>query len=1182
MSQTSKVGTQGNVPFSWENKPGISKVHERREWKDTDEDENLMRVKELPPPPCPSGGTRGRISVHHGIQIPLPPCTFHQPPILPRSSSARGLRKHEDPFLAAYEECTKSCKKQGKSWSLSSSSSFRRIDIIGSRLRSLFNVSCRSRASSVRDDSLHSRPTRERHCVCVENMDGSSQSSAAQPLRPPPVTSLGPQSYGSSLPMQFRPVVPSQQGQPFISPSSQQYQPVGQGIPSSNIGMPPSQPMQFSQPMQQYAPRPSQPGHGMPSSQGLPISYIQTRPIQSGQPQSQQPAPPFSNQMPPFSSSYSFAPSSFVQPQNNVNSMSQFQPMSQMQAPVVPTTGQPWLSSGSQTAAVGTPVHPAGQQPSTAPSADTNINVPNVTQQSSSDWQEHTSADGRRYYYNKRTKQSSWEKPLELMTPIERADASTVWKEYSSPDGRKYYYNKVTRQSKWTMPEDLKLAREQAQKEATQGIQSETGLTTPTAVASAETSNVATTSVGSSTTSALTGVPLSPVAVTPVASSSNPPLMAGSVSSAIPGAQSAVPSAIGVPAVSGGTGVPSASVNTNTTSVSTFEKRTSQDIASSVDGASIQDIEEAKKGMAVAGKINVTPIEEKSPDEEPLVYANKLEAKNAFKSLLESANVQSDWTWEQAMREIINDKRYGALKTLGERKQAFNEYLGQRKKIEAEERRMRQKKAREEFTKMLEESKELTSSTRWSKAATMFENDERFKAVERPRDREDLFESYIVELERKEKEKAAEEHRRNIAEYRKFLESCDFIKVNSQWRKVQDRLEDDERCLRLEKLDRLLIFQDYIRDLEKEEEEQKKIQKEHLRRVERKNRDEFRKLMEEHVASGTLTARVHWRDYCLKVKDLPQYQAVALNTSGSTPKDLFEDVADELEKQYHEDKARVKDAMKLEKIAVASSWTFEEFKTAILEEISSPLISDINLKLVFEELLERAKEKEEKEAKKRQRLADDFTKLLYTFKEITTSSNWEDCKQLFEDSQEYRSIAEENTQREIFEEYIAHLQEKAKEKERKREEEKARKDKDREEKEKRKERERKEKEREREKEKVKERSKKDDTDSENVDITDNHGHKEDKKKEKDKDRKHRKRRQSATDDVGSDKDEKEESKKRRHGSDRKKSRKHAYSPESDSESRHRRHKREHRDGSRRNGGYEELEDGELGEDGEIQ
>lgn len=131
--------------------------------------------------------------------------------------------------------------------------------------------------------------------------------------------------------------------------------------------------------------------------------------------------------------------------------------------------------------------------------------------------------------------------------------------------------------------------------------------------------------------------------------------------------------------------------------------------------------QEAKKGMTAAGKTNVTPLEEKVVDEEPLVFANKQvlildsyfvqfpffitevciqlsinlqEAKSAFKSLLESANVEADWSWEQVvysftllviifleydfeffqtMRVIINDKRYGALKTLGERKQAFNE-----------------------------------------------------------------------------------------------------------------------------------------------------------------------------------------------------------------------------------------------------------------------------------------------------------------------------------------------------------------------------------------------------------------------------------------------------------------------------------------------------------------------------
>ncbi|MCD7460124.1 hypothetical protein HAX54_042926 [Datura stramonium] len=66
------------------------------------------------------------------------------------------------------------------------------------------------------------------------------------------------------------------------------------------------------------------------------------------------------------------------------------------------------------------------------------VPVSTASQQTASDWQEYEAADGRRYYYNKITKQSSWEKPLELMTPLERADASTVWKEFTTADGRKY------------------------------------------------------------------------------------------------------------------------------------------------------------------------------------------------------------------------------------------------------------------------------------------------------------------------------------------------------------------------------------------------------------------------------------------------------------------------------------------------------------------------------------------------------------------------------------------------------------------------------------------------------------------------------------------------------------------------------------------------------------------------
>ncbi|XP_059070272.1 uncharacterized protein LOC131049460 isoform X2 [Cryptomeria japonica] len=260
--------------------------------------------------------------------------------------------------------------------------------------------------------------------------------------------------------------------------------------------------------------------------------------------------------------------------------------------------------------------------------------------------------------------------------------------------------------------------------------------------------------------------------------------------------------------------------------------------------------------------------------------------------------------------------------------------------------------------------------------------------------------------------------------------------ANTQWRKVQDRLEDDERCSRLDITDRLEIFQEYIRDLEKEEEEEK-IQKDQLRRKERKNWDEFRRLMEDHKATGLLTAKTHWLDCFAKVKDHPAYLAMASNTSGSPPKDLFEDAVEEMKKQDQEEIANIKDALKAGKYTVTSEWTLDKFKSSIGEVYDLAAASNTNLKLVFEELLEQAKEKEEKEGKKRQRLANDFMDLLYSVKEIVASSKWEDCIPLLKDAQVYRAISDESFCREIFDEYIAHLQEKVKEKKRKRDEEKS-------------------------------------------------------------------------------------------------------------------------------------------------
>ncbi|PHT69370.1 hypothetical protein T459_28857 [Capsicum annuum] len=100
---------------------------------------------------------------------------------------------------------------------------------------------------------------------------------------------------------------------------------------------------------------------------------------------------------------------------------------------------------------------------------------------------------------------------------------------------------------------------------------------------------------------------------------------------------------------------------------------------------------------------------------------------------------------------------------------------------------------------------------------------------------------------------------------------------------------------------------------------------------------------------------------------------------------------------YLDDKSQIKDTVRMAEIGLTSAWTLDDFKVAIAKYISSPPMSDTNLKFVFEELLERAREKEEKEAKKRKCLADELYELLHASMEITASSKWEDRKSLFGD-----------------------------------------------------------------------------------------------------------------------------------------------------------------------------------------
>lgn len=109
-----KVHSQGNVPFSWEDSPGISKASHQ------DTTLHVLNLSSSSPKPTsfiPHDSDTSSLkesSAHQDKKIPLPPCKNLQLPTQ-RSTSAKGFGCwQEDPFIAAFKECTKNVRNGNK------------------------------------------------------------------------------------------------------------------------------------------------------------------------------------------------------------------------------------------------------------------------------------------------------------------------------------------------------------------------------------------------------------------------------------------------------------------------------------------------------------------------------------------------------------------------------------------------------------------------------------------------------------------------------------------------------------------------------------------------------------------------------------------------------------------------------------------------------------------------------------------------------------------------------------------------------------------------------------------------------------------------------------------------------------------------------------------------------------
>ncbi|KAF6168483.1 hypothetical protein GIB67_005035 [Kingdonia uniflora] len=199
------------------------------------------------------------------------------------------------------------------------------------------------------------------------------------------------------------------------------------------------------------------------------------------------------------------------------------------------------------------------------------------------------------YHFLKRSPGLPRKRNIQCSVQLSRGQMHLLSGRNLQRQGRRYYYNKVTKQSKWTIPDELKLAREQAENMTSLETASEVDLTSLPPVA------VTPTSVETHS-AAISGVSSSPVQVTPVATVADPLPVGHSVSQASAMPSSLTADAIGVHSPlatvnhlltvkSVNAGGPAALPNTTVIIMSTFESTYPQAVASSVDGVSVQDLE---------------------------------------------------------------------------------------------------------------------------------------------------------------------------------------------------------------------------------------------------------------------------------------------------------------------------------------------------------------------------------------------------------------------------------------------------------------------------------------------------------------------------------------------------------------------------------------------------------------
>lgn len=312
----------------------------------------------------------------------------------------------------------------------------------------------------------------------------------------------------------------------------------------------------------------------------------------------------------------------------------------------------------------------------------------------------------------------------------------------------------------------------------------------------------------------------------------------------------------------------------------------------------------------------------------------------------------------------------------------------------------------------------MTEDTAYSSVRGHIEHDGRFLAVADERDREDYFEAYTMGLFR-----AAREHRRDakrdaLLSLKAYIASRVQAEHLPGFKHLRDEAKAASAFSLLGDADVAEAYLSVLRDTEEKESARRAKDRADEKRDARIARTRFRRLLAEAKASLPLHARSKWLEFARAVRNDARLANMLAVSSGSSAKDLFYDVVDDLEGPYVAQRAAI-----MEHVAGQAAFdSFEAFLAALPNAVKAAH-NDTTLRSVYEDLAAQQVEGDRRSAELRTQHQERFIELLKRHaRQIGPDSHWAEVTDLLEGKREWEALEEHDRKHafELYKDYLRH------------------------------------------------------------------------------------------------------------------------------------------------------------------